>query len=80
MNDAAHLNINWADSDTEPLEVRIQAIDASYLETFALANRSDLKATRYLATQIRSDSAPLLAYVVNGISGLASLPVPKRCL
>ncbi len=79
LNDAMRLNYDWRSSETEPLEVRIQSIDANYLVQFALTHRSDLLAIQCLSTQINSGTAPLLASVVSSASGMISLPLPKRC-
>lgn len=79
LNDAMRLKYDWLTSQTEPLEVRIQSIDADYLVQFALTHRSDLLAIQCLGTQINSGTAPLLASVVRSASGMVSLPLPKRC-
>jgi len=79
LNDAMRLNYDWQTSETEPLEVRIQSIEADYLVQFALSHRHDLLAIQYLGSQINSGTAPLLASVVSSASGMVSLPLPKRC-
>lgn len=79
LNDATHIQYDWDASLVEPLEVRQQALDVEYLQRFAIAHRRDFLAIQYLSGQINSGTAPMLSSVVNNVTGLASLPLPKRC-
>ena len=80
LNEATHMQYAWRDSTLEPLEVREQTLDVEYLEHFALVHRHDLAALRCLSDQINSGTAPMLSSIVNSATGMASLPLPKRCL
>ena len=79
LNEATHTQYAWRDSTLEPLEVREQTLVIEYLEHFALGHRHDLLALRCLSDQINSGTAPMLSSVVNSVTGMASLPLPKRC-
>ncbi|MDX1928653.1 MAG: hypothetical protein SFV81_19140 [Pirellulaceae bacterium] len=79
LNDATHTHYDWDSSTIEPLEVREQVLDTEYLQRFAQAHRHDLLALQCLSSQINSGTAPMLSSVVNSATGLASLPLPKRC-
>ena len=79
LNEATHPQYAWRDSTLEPLEVREQTLDIAYLEHFALGHRHDLLALKCLSDQINSGTAPMLSSVVNSATGMASLPLPKRC-
>jgi hypothetical protein len=80
LNDATCLQYDWDASTVEPLEVREQALDAAYIERFAVGHRHDLLALQYLSSQINNGTAPMLSSVVSSATGMASLPLPKRCL
>jgi len=45
-----------------------------------MTHRHDLLALQYLSAQIHGGTAPLLASTVHSAAGMASLPLPKRCL
>lgn len=79
LNEATHTQYDWETSSIEPLEVREQTLDANYLQQFAATHRHDLLALQCLSGQINSGTAPMLSSVVNSVTGLASLPLPKRC-
>jgi hypothetical protein len=80
LNDANRLQYAWETSAIEPLEVRVQTLDHEYLQKFAVEHRRDLQALQSLSSQINNGTAPMLSSVVNSATGLASLPLPKRCL
>ncbi len=79
LNDATHVQYDWDASVLEPLEVREQTLDFEYLQQFAFGHRHDLLALQCLSRQINSGTAPMLSSIVNNATGLASLPLPKRC-
>jgi hypothetical protein len=79
LNDATRMHYDWDASAIEPLEVREQVLDNEYLQRFALAHRHDLLALQSLSSQINNGTAPMLSSFVNSATGLASLPLPKRC-
>lgn len=79
LNDATSMQYDWDSSAIEPLEVREQVLDNAYLQRFALTHRHDLLALQSLSSQINNGTAPMLSSVVNSATGLASLPLPKRC-
>jgi hypothetical protein len=79
LNDATRVQYDWNASAVEPLEVREQTLDAEYLERFAVSHRHDLLALQCLSGQINSGTAPMLSSIVNSATGMASLPLPKRC-
>lgn len=80
LNDATRTQYDWEASSVEPLEVRAQTLDAEELERFALGHRRDLLALQCLSGQINRGTAPMLSSVINSATGMASLPLPKRCL
>ena len=79
LDEATHSQYGWRDSTLEPLEVREQTLDVPYLKHFALGHRHDLSALKCLSDQINSGTAPMLSSIVNSATGMASLPLPKRC-
>ena len=79
LNEATRMQYDWEASAVEPLEVREQNLDAKYLERFAIGHRHDLLALQGLSCQINSGTAPMLSSIVNSATGMASLPLPKRC-
>lgn len=79
LNDATRVQYDWQASTIEPLEVRAQTLDSEYLARFAVGHRHDLLALQCLSSQINSGTAPMLSSIVNSATGMASLPLPKRC-
>ena len=79
MNDATRAQYDWQASTIEPLEVREQTLDSEYLARFAVGHRRDLLALQCLSSQINNGTAPMLSSIVNSATGMASLPLPKRC-
>ncbi len=79
LNDATRVQYDWDACALEPLEIREQTLDHEYLQQFAAGHRHDLLALQCLSRQINSGTAPMLSSIVNSATGMASLPLPKRC-